>query len=120
MRTAMKTSSMGSTSKIGREQFLAGEQLLGGPRPDNFTVIEKMQCVGQFGDAGRVLIDKQNRAARFLQLADERVDLLDDKRRETKRRLVNQQDRAAHHQSTTNTDHPTLAAGQARRDLISA
>ena len=81
-------------------------------RFEHVTVVRHLQR------GARILLDQQNRHARRTQRRDDAEDLAHDQRRETQRRLVEQQQLRLAHQRPSHRQHLPLAAGQRARELV--
>ncbi len=81
---------------------------------DDPAMLHHVMPVGDGGREAEILLDQQDREALLLQRADRAADLLNDDRRKTLRRLVEQQQARAGAQDAPDREHLLLAAGQLR------
>ena len=94
-------------SRIGFE--LRGRKFI-----DDAAVLHDVVPIGDRRGKVEILLDQENGEALRLQRTDGLADLLDDNRRQTFGRLVEQQQAGAGTQDATDRQHLLLAAGQFR------
>src|SRR5690242_1973366 len=79
---------------------------------DDAPVLHHVMPVGDGGREAEILLDEQDREAALLERADRAPDLLDDDRRQSFRRLVQQQEARARTQDAPDGEHLLLTAGE--------
>ena len=101
-----------SDTEIVVELVHVGIELRVGNHVDHAAVVHHVMAVRHGCREAEVLLDEKNGKPLRLELRDRAPDLLDDHRRETLGRLVEQQQARARTQDTADRQHLLLAAGQ--------
>ena len=91
---------------------------MGGAFERHAARLEHVRAIGEAQRERGVLLDEQHRRSAFADARDHRADRLDHDRRESERRLVEQDERRARHQRAANGEHLLLAAGQRPGELL--
>src|SRR5260370_23806287 len=89
---------------------LVGSEFAGGSGIDDGPVIQHIGVVGDFEAHPRILFDQENRNALGLHLLDDTKHLAHDQRRQTLRRLIENQEPRVEQQGAADREHLLFAA----------
>src|ERR1039457_2459028 len=102
-----------SSFEIGRAHFGPRQELRAGALHGDRSVDHHIAAVSELQRMKSVLLDEKDRQSLALvEIGDDLEDLLDDERRQTERRLVQEQKTRPAHQRPRDRQHLLLAAGK--------
>ena len=101
--------------EIGSLQLFVPGERSWGRFGNDLTMIHEIYAVSAVSEVLEVFFDEENSAASFVQKSDCLIDAGNSKRRESDRRLVNQQDLRWSHDGSRDCKHPAFAATQRGR-----
>src|SRR5258708_9607038 len=100
----------------GADPLLVGGELGGRPGMNDLAVVEYVDVIGDLEAHAHVLLDEENRDALVAHPRDDAEDLADDERRQTLRRLVEDQELGVEEHGAADPPHLPVAA----RELAAA
>src|SRR5581483_10105468 len=107
-----------SYGEVGARDLLVARKLLAAAGEADYPLAHDEVTVGQTEREVEILLDQEDRKSLTLQITQCRDDLLDDHRRQSFRRLIQQEYRWTRHQGSRDSQHLLLATGQLVAEIL--